>query len=105
MKGLYIIISLGIVSESIAEDPIVANSRRTQELGLFYGKLWHIFHLDLHLHLYKIQLMQELKPTDYSERRRYVKWVLEQQAVDGNFSNKIFFSDEAHLTPGEYVNK
>ena len=25
--------------------------------------------------------------------------------MDGNFSNKIFFSDEVHFTPGEYVNK
>ena len=25
--------------------------------------------------------------------------------MDGNFSNKIFFSDEAHFTLGGYVNK
>jgi len=34
-----------------------------------------------------------------------VEWVLEQQAVDGDFSNKIFFSDEAHFSLGGYVNK
>ena len=35
-----------------------------------------------------------------------MEWVLlEQQAVDGNFSNKIFFSDEAHFPLGGYVNK
>ena len=49
--------------------------------------------------------MQQLKPADHSQRRRYMEWVLEQQAVDGNFSNKIFFSDEAHFKLGEYVNK
>ena len=32
-------------------------------------------------------------------------WVLEQQMVDGNFSIKIFISDEAHCTLGGYVNK
>ena len=34
-----------------------------------------------------------------------MEWVLEQQAMDGNFSNKIFFSDEAHFRLGGYVNK
>ena len=31
--------------------------------------------------------------------------MLEQQAVDGNFSNNIFFSDEAHFMLVGYVNK
>ena len=31
--------------------------------------------------------------------------MLEQQAVDVNFSNKIFFSDEVHVTLGRDVNK
>ena len=35
---------------------------------------------------------------------KYMKWVLEQQAVDSNFSNKIFFSDEGHFTLYGYVN-
>ena len=34
-----------------------------------------------------------------------MEWVLEYQAVDGNFSNKIFFSDEAHFALVGYVNK
>ena len=62
-------------------------------------------YLDLHLHPYKVHLAQQLKPVDHSKRRRCVKWVPEQQAVDGNFSNKIFFSDETHFTLGGYVNK
>ena len=49
--------------------------------------------------------MQLLKPADHSQCRRYVEWVLEQQAVGGNLSNKIFFSDEAHFTLAGYVNK
>ena len=36
---------------------------------------------------------------------RYVEWVFEKQTVDGNFSNKIFFSAEAHFTLGWYANK
>ena len=31
--------------------------------------------------------------------------MLAQQTVDGDFSNRIFFGDEAHFTLGGYVNK
>ena len=34
-----------------------------------------------------------------------MEWVLEQQPVDENFSNKIFFSNEAYFTLGGYANK
>ena len=52
---------------------------------------------DLHLHAYKIELTQELKPTDHVQRREFVNFVLENQKVNGNFSKKIVFSDEAHF--------
>ena len=64
-----------IVSESVAEDPNVSIPRRSQELELSYGTLFRILHLDLQLHPYKFQLRQQLKPVDYSQRRRYVEWV------------------------------
>ena len=88
--------NIAIVSESVAEDPNVSISRHSQELGLSYGTLWRISYLDLHLHPYKVQLTQQLKPGDHSQYRRY---------VGGNFPNKIFFSEEAHFTLGGYVNK
>ena len=75
--------NITIVSESVAEDP----------------------HLDLHLHPYKVHHTQQLKPADYSQRCRYAEWVLEQQTVDSNFSNNIFFNDEAYFTFGGYNNK
>ena len=56
--------NIAIVSESVAEDPNVSIPRRPQELGLSYGTLWRILHLDLHLYPYKVQLMQQLKPAD-----------------------------------------
>ena len=59
---------------------------------------------DLHLHAYKIQLTQELKPTDYVHRREFANWMLENQKVEGNFSKKIIFSDEAHFQLDGYVN-
>jgi hypothetical protein len=59
---------------------------------------------DLYLHAYKIQLTQELKPTDHVQRREFVNWLLENQKVDGNFFKKIIFSDEAHFQLDGCVN-
>ena len=68
-----------IVIESIAEGPNVSIPSRSQELGLSYGTLLCILHLDLHLHPYKFRLTQQLKPAHHSQRRRYKdaahKWV------------------------------
>ena len=64
--------NIATVSKSVVEDPNVSIPRRSQELGLSYGTLWHILHLHLYLHSYKVQLTQKLKPADYSQRRTYV---------------------------------
>ena len=59
----------------------------------------------LYLSNYKVQFTQQLKPGDHTQRGRYVECVLEQPAVKGNFSNIIFFNNEAHFAHGGYVNK
>lgn len=97
--------NIAAVSESVEEDPNLSIPRRAQHLGLSYGTLWRILHLDLHLHPCKVQLTQELKPADHGMRRTYADWVLEQQRLDDDFSHRIFFSDEAHFSLGGYVNK
>ena len=48
--------NIAIVSESVKEEPNVSGIR------LPYSTLWHILHLDLHPHSYKVQLTQLLKP-------------------------------------------
>ena len=63
-------VNIAIVGESAAEEPNVSIPRCPQELGPSYGTLWRILHLDLHLHSYKMQLTQQLKPADRSQRRR-----------------------------------
>lgn len=54
---------------------------------------------------YIIQLTQELSETDHLQRRRFVKWALEQEAIDSDFKSKIFFSDEANFYLDGFVNK
>ena len=72
--------NIAIVSESVTEEPKESILRRFQELGLSYDTLWCSFHLDLHLHPYKVQVTQNLKPSDHSQCRKYVQWMLDQQA-------------------------
>lgn len=42
----------------------------------------------------RIQLVQELKPTDHSQRCRFADWISKHGA---GFSEKIIFTDEAHF--------
>ena len=46
--------NIAIASKSIAEDPNVSIPLYPQKLGLSYGTLRRIFHLNLHLHPYKV---------------------------------------------------
>lgn len=39
------------------------------------------------------QLIQELKPNHVQQ----IKWIMEQQQMDVDFSNKIIFSNEIHF--------
>ena len=54
--------NIAVVSESMN----MSITCRSQELGLSCDTLWRILHFDLHLHLYKVQLTQQLKPADHS---------------------------------------
>ena len=58
--------NIAIACESIAEGPNVSILHRSQKLGLFYGILWRILHLGLHLHPCKVQHTQQLKPANHS---------------------------------------
>ena len=89
--------SLNNIATVVAESPGTSLRHRSQQLDIPRSTMQQILMKDLHLHAYKIQLTQELKPTDHVHRREFVNWVLENQNMDGNFSKKIIFSDEAHF--------
>ena len=59
-------------------------------------------HKDLGITPYKVQLVQELKPTDHPMRFRFAKWACDRLTEDADFSKT--FSDEAHFDLGGYVN-
>lgn len=94
--------NIAMVRENVAEDPHTSLSRRSQQLGLSETTTWRILRKDLALKPYKVQLTQDLRPTDHAQRRNFVNWIQEHPE---DFSLKIMFSDEAHFEIGGYVNK
>jgi len=81
----------------LLKSPGTSIRHRSQQLDIPRSTMQRILTKDLDLHVYKIQLTRELKPTDHVQRREFVKWVLENQIVGGNFSKKIIFSDDPHF--------
>lgn len=79
--------------------------RHSQELNLSRGTLHNILKKDLNLHAYKVQLVQELKPTDHGKRRQFVEWVIAAEQQNEGFIKNIIFSDETHFHLNGFVNK
>jgi hypothetical protein len=92
------------VRESVVEIPGTSIRHRSQQLDIPRSTIQQTVTKDLHLHAYKIQLTQELKATDHVQRREFVNCVLEKQKLDGNFSKKIIFSNEARFQLDVCVN-
>lgn len=67
------------------EDLNLSIPRRPQYLGLSYGTICLILHLNLHLHSNKVQLTEELEPAAHKLLRTYADWVFEQQRLDEDF--------------------
>ncbi|KAK0166333.1 hypothetical protein PV328_004759 [Microctonus aethiopoides] len=97
--------NIDAVRESLAESPGTSIRHRCQELGISRSSLQRILTKDLHLHDYKIELTQELDPSDHTQRREFVEWIMEQQQLNTDFSNKIIFSNEAHFHLDGFVNR
>lgn len=70
----------------------MSKRKRSSTLGVSRRILPRILRLDLRLHPYKRQLVQELKATDFESRLRFAN------KMRDDFSNfNIFFSNEAHF--------
>lgn len=97
--------NIASVREDVTEHPNTSLRRRAQHLNLRKTTLYRILKNDLSLYPYKIQLTQEIKPRDHLKRLNFANWIQDQMQVNDEFSNKIFFSDEAHFHLNGYVNK
>nr|XP_022920706.1 uncharacterized protein LOC111429121 [Onthophagus taurus] len=97
--------NIAAVAESVEENPGLSIPRRSLELGIPQTSLHRILHKDLGLKAYKLQLTQELKPSDHQQRRIFADWVVEMHENDPEFHRQIILSDEAHFHLGGFVNK
>jgi hypothetical protein len=64
--------NIAAVSESAAESPGTSIHHRSQQLDIPRSTMQRILTKDLHLHVYKIQLTQELKPTDHCCEKNFL---------------------------------
>ncbi|GBP92337.1 hypothetical protein EVAR_63360_1 [Eumeta japonica] len=89
------------VEASVRQNPSLSIRKRSQALNIKKSSLHSILKKDLHLKAYKIQLVQELKDTDYANRLNFANEMLQRF---NNFNN-ILFSDEANFHLNGHVNK
>lgn len=97
--------NIAVVAHSVEENPDLSISRRSLELGIPRTTLHRILHKDLGLKAYKVQLTQQLMPTDHQQRRVFAEWVIEMHQANQEFHRQIIMSDEAHFNLGGHVNK
>ncbi|TLM65355.1 DUF4817 domain-containing protein, partial [Acinetobacter baumannii] len=93
--------NIDTVTQSIRENPTQSTRKRARALNVSRTSLQRILKKDLHMHPYKIQLVQELKETDGIQRQNYANEMLNRFT---SFNN-IMFSDEAHFHLNGHVSK
>jgi len=89
--------TIAAVERSTKENQNESIRHRAQQLDLCRATLWKILRKVLGLRVYKIQLVQELKPRDHRARRTFGEWAENEIATDPNFHKKILFTDEARF--------
>jgi hypothetical protein len=57
--------NIAAVRDSVAEESSTSPRRRAQQLHMSRSSLIRTLHQDMNLHAYKVQLTNELKPTDH----------------------------------------
>lgn len=81
------------VRASVREQPGLSIRKWSSVLSLHKTSLNRILHKDLHLHPFKIQIVQQITSNDHTRRLQFANEMLEKFT---SFNN-IFFSDEAHF--------
>ena len=86
---------------SVKNDPESSTRKRSAAVAIPRTSLRRILHLDLKLHPYKLQIVQEMKPNDYIERKLFADTMLERFCSLEN----VLFTDEAHFHLNGHINK
>ena len=82
--------NIAAVAVSVCETPSTSiRSHRSQQLHISKTSLRRILHKDLGMMPHKVQLVQELKPSeDHPMRFRFAKWTCDRLAEDTDFGKK-----------------
>ena len=94
-----------VVREAIARSPRRSARRLSFALGISDRSLRRILHQDLHMHPYKIQIVQALNPNDSVIRRDFCENILQLFEDNPRLIHNLWMSDEAHFHMSGYVNK
>lgn len=93
--------NIELVESSLRENPRLSIRKRAASLGLPRAIIHEILKKDLKFHPFKIQIVQELKESDFDLRKNFCETMLERFRT----VNPIFWSDEAHFHLNGHVNK
>lgn len=96
--------NIAAVRNSVGRSPKKSVRRRSQELVMTRESLRRVLTSDLHLYAYKIQVKQQLTDADKEKRVTMCEWFCNVLENDGNFLEKVWFSDEAHFLLSGHVN-
>lgn len=89
------------VRVSVRQQPMLSSRKRAAALNVSRSSVLRMLNKDLHLNPFKIQLVQELKPTDPADRLFFANEIMDRFPEADN----ILFSDEAHFHLNGHVNK
>ena len=90
-------------SRSIKENSTTSTRRRSQELGILRSSQQPI-QRDMHMHPYKVQLVQSLQLSDFQKRLNYAVR-FQRTARNDEFIHKLIMGAEAHFHLNWYVSK
>lgn len=88
------------VRVSVRQEPNISTRKRAAALNVSRSSLLRILHKDLHMHPYKLQLVQELQPRDHANRLLFANEIMNRFPEVDN----ILFSDESHFHLNGHVN-
>lgn len=92
------------VRAAVIQNPSGSVRKTSQVVRMRKSSFHTILRRDLKFHPYKIQIVQELNPNDFRNRRSFAETMIDHFFANDRINN-ILFSDEAHFHLSGAVNK
>lgn len=93
------------IRQSCLRSPKKSIARRSVELQIPKTTIQNVLHKRLRLHAYKIQIRQQIKPTDRPMRAEFASFMLNGIDDNPNFLQRVLFTDEATFHINGSVNR